>query len=162
MKKASKKDPMVEAVNRIHEQLAVMDNKLDQFITKSLKDLAEAMAVVKAAARTPAPAAIPAAARPAERPGRPMFTVVCFDCGKDSEIPFKPAAGRPVYCKECFAKRRMAKAQSAKPGPQTVSLSAGAAAPSHKSAPRPAKAKPAVKKTAAKKKPAKKKTAKKK
>jgi CxxC-x17-CxxC domain-containing protein len=37
---------------------------------------------------------------------RPMFKVVCADCHKDAEIPFKPTPGRAVYCKECFAKRK--------------------------------------------------------
>jgi len=31
----------------------------------------------------------------------------CADCGKEiTELPFEPTAGRPVYCKECWAKRR--------------------------------------------------------
>ena len=32
---------------------------------------------------------------------------ICADCGKEiTELPFEPTAGRPVYCKECWAKRR--------------------------------------------------------
>ncbi|MCX6649853.1 MAG: hypothetical protein NTV61_10790 [Candidatus Bathyarchaeota archaeon] len=27
-----------------------------------------------------------------------------WDCGKVCEVPFKPTAGRPVYCKDCFPK----------------------------------------------------------
>lgn len=30
----------------------------------------------------------------------------CSDCGKDFELTFQPSIGRPVYCKDCFAKRR--------------------------------------------------------
>ncbi|MBC7073836.1 hypothetical protein H5T58_00365 [Candidatus Parcubacteria bacterium] len=31
----------------------------------------------------------------------------CADCGKKiTELPFEPSADRPVYCKECWAKRR--------------------------------------------------------
>jgi len=37
---------------------------------------------------------------------RPLFKAVCADCHKDCELPFRPAPGRLVYCKECFAKRR--------------------------------------------------------
>jgi len=37
---------------------------------------------------------------------RPMYQVVCSDCGKDSSVPFKPSGDRPVYCKECFAIRK--------------------------------------------------------
>jgi CxxC-x17-CxxC domain-containing protein len=37
---------------------------------------------------------------------REMHKAVCADCGKECEVPFKPTEGRPVYCKECFSKRR--------------------------------------------------------
>ena len=33
---------------------------------------------------------------------RKMYKCTCADCGKDSEVPFEPKQGRPVYCKECF------------------------------------------------------------
>lgn len=35
-----------------------------------------------------------------------MFTVTCAECGKETEVPFEPKDGRPVYCRECFDKRR--------------------------------------------------------
>jgi CxxC-x17-CxxC domain-containing protein len=41
-----------------------------------------------------------------DRGPREMHKAVCSDCGKDCEVPFKPTEGRPVYCRECFAKRR--------------------------------------------------------
>jgi CxxC-x17-CxxC domain-containing protein len=44
---------------------------------------------------------------------RVMYKAVCADCRKDCEVPFKPTGERPVYCKECFAKRK-ASIQSAK------------------------------------------------
>jgi len=32
---------------------------------------------------------------------------ICSDCGKEiTELPFNPSPERPVYCKECWAKRR--------------------------------------------------------
>ncbi|MFH1364523.1 MAG: CxxC-x17-CxxC domain-containing protein [Candidatus Aenigmatarchaeota archaeon] len=37
---------------------------------------------------------------------REMHKAVCAECGKECEVPFKPAEGRPVYCKECFIKKR--------------------------------------------------------
>jgi len=30
----------------------------------------------------------------------------CSECGKECEVPFKPTAGKPVYCRDCYAKRR--------------------------------------------------------
>ena len=40
--------------------------------------------------------------------GRPreMHKATCADCGKECEVPFKPKEDRPVYCKECFSKRK--------------------------------------------------------
>jgi len=37
---------------------------------------------------------------------RKMHKIKCSDCGKDAEVPFKPIEGRPVYCRDCFMKRR--------------------------------------------------------
>lgn len=36
---------------------------------------------------------------------RPLFAAVCSECGKDTQVPFKPTPGKPVYCRECFQKR---------------------------------------------------------
>jgi len=41
-----------------------------------------------------------------EREPREMHKAKCAECGKECEVPFKPAEGRPVYCQECFRKRR--------------------------------------------------------
>ena len=40
--------------------------------------------------------------------GRPreMHKAVCADCKKECEVPFRPSGDRPVYCKECFGKRK--------------------------------------------------------
>ena len=32
--------------------------------------------------------------------------IKCSDCGKTATVPFKPTAGKPVYCRECLAKHR--------------------------------------------------------
>jgi len=40
------------------------------------------------------------------REPRPMYKVICANCGRDSEVPFKPSRDRPVYCKECFKARK--------------------------------------------------------
>ena len=40
------------------------------------------------------------------RSTRQMFTAVCSDCGKETQVPFQPSQGRPVYCSDCFRKVR--------------------------------------------------------
>lgn len=37
---------------------------------------------------------------------RQSFDVTCSECGKETTVPFKPAEGRPVYCKECYLKNK--------------------------------------------------------
>lgn len=34
------------------------------------------------------------------------FDVVCAKCGKKTTVPFKPTQGKPVLCRECFAKSK--------------------------------------------------------
>ncbi len=52
-------------------------------------------------------------ARKAERGGggggygpREMHPVTCSNCGKETEVPFRPRGDRPVYCSDCFAQQR--------------------------------------------------------
>jgi CxxC-x17-CxxC domain-containing protein len=41
-----------------------------------------------------------------DRPQREMFEATCSDCGKTARVPFRPTSGKPVYCTDCFARRR--------------------------------------------------------
>lgn len=34
------------------------------------------------------------------------YPAVCAACGREAEIPFLPKGDRPVYCPDCFGKRR--------------------------------------------------------
>lgn len=37
---------------------------------------------------------------------REMYVTKCGDCGQDTEVPFKPTEGRPVFCRKCYQKHR--------------------------------------------------------
>ena len=37
---------------------------------------------------------------------REMHKATCADCGQETEVPFKPTEGRPVYCRDCYSKHR--------------------------------------------------------
>ena len=37
---------------------------------------------------------------------REMHKVTCADCGKETEVPFKPDGTRPVYCRDCYQNHR--------------------------------------------------------
>ncbi|HEY3336653.1 MAG TPA: zinc-ribbon domain containing protein [Candidatus Limnocylindrales bacterium] len=42
----------------------------------------------------------------ASRGPREMFAATCSSCGQETEVPFRPTSGKPVYCSSCFAQRR--------------------------------------------------------
>jgi CxxC-x17-CxxC domain-containing protein len=37
---------------------------------------------------------------------REMHAATCSNCGKQTEVPFQPTPGKPVYCRECFQEQR--------------------------------------------------------
>lgn len=37
---------------------------------------------------------------------REMHDATCSDCGTQTQVPFKPKEGKPVYCKDCYMKRK--------------------------------------------------------
>lgn len=153
-----------DAMLKIREQLMALDRKMDLVL-----------------ARTSTQTSIQSSTQPRQQPpvvkpvpnnhpqhqpqGRPVYRATCADCQKACELPFKPSGDRPVYCKECFAKRRAG--NNFKPAfvnkPQTSAAPPAAAvspapvhipeAPAKKKQKAAAASKPAAKKSSAKKKP---------
>jgi len=37
---------------------------------------------------------------------RELHSAVCSDCGVETQVPFKPTEGRPVYCRDCLPRHR--------------------------------------------------------
>lgn len=35
-----------------------------------------------------------------------LYTVICSECGCETQVPFQPKDDRPVYCRNCFASKR--------------------------------------------------------
>ena len=46
-----------------------------------------------------------------EQKPREMHKAICTECKKECEVPFKPKDDRPIYCKECYSKRKNASRQ---------------------------------------------------
>jgi CxxC-x17-CxxC domain-containing protein len=36
------------------------------------------------------------------QPGFQLFPATCAQCGKTTQVPFEPKAGRQVYCRDCY------------------------------------------------------------
>lgn len=41
--------------------------------------------------------------------GRQLYSVKCANCGKQTQVPFKPSGDRPVYCRDCYMQKRGAR-----------------------------------------------------
>ena len=37
---------------------------------------------------------------------RTLYPAVCSECGRETEVPFNPTPGKPVYCRDCFQSRK--------------------------------------------------------
>jgi CxxC-x17-CxxC domain-containing protein len=35
---------------------------------------------------------------------REMHPATCAECGKETQVPFRPSGDRPVYCSDCFSR----------------------------------------------------------
>ncbi len=156
-KKSSKNADSTAVIIQIQEQLAALDQKFDAFINKSLTDIAGVLAAQKASTSRPvqAPPSAPIL-QPQLSNGRPKFAIVCYQCGKDSELPFKPAHGRPVYCPECFAIRKAGNAPKTNneikpPAPVQTTVAVRMAEPAVAKVQKKVLVKKVVKKTIAKK-----------
>jgi CxxC-x17-CxxC domain-containing protein len=88
MKQSSKNETdMSETINKIHAQLIMLDKKMDALIHRSQ------------------PEPKPTTPKPSNE--RMMHTAICADCKKECTIPFKPSGDRPVYCQDCFSRRKV-------------------------------------------------------
>jgi len=101
MKQPSKNEiDMLNLINKIQAQLVVLDKKVDVLIHRSLPE-------TKLTQKTPLnPTPLPIR-RDDRNKGRMMHTAVCADCKKECMIPFKPSGDRPVYCQDCFSRRKV-------------------------------------------------------
>ena len=41
-----------------------------------------------------------------DRRPREMHKATCAECKQECEVPFKPSGDKPVFCKECFMKKK--------------------------------------------------------
>ena len=49
---------------------------------------------------------------------REMHKIKCSECGKEDEVPFKPRNDAPVYCKDCYFKKKGITPRNAAPKEQ--------------------------------------------
>lgn len=37
---------------------------------------------------------------------RELHDAKCSECKKDCQVPFKPTSGKPIFCRDCYAKKK--------------------------------------------------------
>ena len=47
-----------------------------------------------------------------DRRPREMHKATCAECKQECEVPFKPSGDKPVFCKECFMKKKDSESES--------------------------------------------------
>lgn len=93
-------------INKVQQQLSAMEKKLDILISQSSKRPFEKSYSQKPS-RSFSHSHRHDRGRGGSGPGERTYTrAICADCNKECEIPFKPSGDRPIYCKECFSKRK--------------------------------------------------------
>lgn len=51
-----------------------------------------------------------------------LYDAICSNCGKPTQVPFKPDPEKEVFCKECYDKRKKAKVEQPKSRPFAEAL----------------------------------------
>ena len=95
-----------ELIYKLQEQLSAMEKKLDILIGQSSERPFERSYSQKPPRHFDRFNRHDSRGRDNAYRERTYTKVVCADCNTECEIPFKPTGGRPVYCKDCFSKRK--------------------------------------------------------
>jgi CxxC-x17-CxxC domain-containing protein len=109
--KVSLETPQVEAdvtglIIKMQEQLSFLEKKIDTLISQSSERPVERMEQPKPFQRFDHPHRQGETRHDNSFRDRTLHRAICADCKKECEVPFKPSGERPVYCKDCFSKRK--------------------------------------------------------
>lgn len=110
MKKKLQNDSnIVDLITKIQEQLTSLERKVDSLMNRFLPKPLEVKPFI-----APKPfiqhnnvnSQVSVGQQGNHFQQRAMHKAICADCRKTCEVPFRPSAGRPVYCQECFSRRK--------------------------------------------------------
>ena len=100
------KQDMAAVINKMQEQLVSLEKKIDALLLRSPERPSLEKHFSKPFHRFDRPSHHDKGERDNNFRERSFTKVICSDCNKECEVPFKPSGDRPVYCKECFSKRK--------------------------------------------------------
>ena len=111
MKKQSQMEQdIVGMFGKLQEQIISLERKVDTLLGQSLQKPVEAKPLSRSF-QQPFPHPVNIQAQNGNRQDnsnreRLMHKAICADCKKQCEVPFRPSEGRPVYCQDCFSRRK--------------------------------------------------------
>ncbi len=101
MKKTSKNETeMLDVMTKMQAQLIELDKKVNILINRSMPGMVSPP-------KPPVDKPRVEAKGNDQHKARMMYSAICADCKKECSIPFKPTGDRPVYCKDCFSRRKV-------------------------------------------------------
>lgn len=109
--KSSSIPPQVEPniavlINKIQQQLISLEQKIDVLINQSSKRPFEGKHFPKPSQYFDHSYGYNKRKQDNNSRERNFTKVICSDCKKECEVPFRPSGDRPVYCRDCFSKRK--------------------------------------------------------
>ena len=107
MKKNVKRPVDLEGmIVQVQQQLTYLDKKMDTLFSQISTKLSEVQQQPKPFQRPDQPVRQSEARQSINYKERVLHKVICADCQKECQVPFRPTGERPVYCRDCFAKRK--------------------------------------------------------
>lgn len=96
------KPDTTELLIKMQQHLVLLEKKIDNLLNQASQRPPEA----KPLQHFKLSHSRPQAPYGGNRSARTMFKAICADCNNECEVPFRPTQGRPVYCQQCFSKRK--------------------------------------------------------
>lgn len=93
-------------ITKIEEYLVSLERKMDTLISRSVPNSVVAKPIPKPFQPSVNTSVQTNGGQNGRHKERIMHTTICADCKKECTVPFKPTGDRPVYCKDCFSRRK--------------------------------------------------------
>ena len=93
-------------IGKIQQQLTFLEQKIDTLIAQSAQKPSERKEYGRPSRRFESSFRRDRGGRENSFQDRSFTKAICAECKTECEVPFRPTGDRPVYCKDCFAKRK--------------------------------------------------------
>jgi CxxC-x17-CxxC domain-containing protein len=124
-----KVDPYLEGMmSKLLDRLVSLEKKMETVIQQTSQ---KQVAVAESSRPYPQQSSQPSG-KPHQHHDRTMFEAICAECSKVCEVPFRPTEDRPVYCKDCWGRRKQGQGRSSNSGMPVMTPVSMSSKPSYK------------------------------